>query len=162
MSTALKPLHDELLQTAVRLGRDGETGADFRRSVSTSYYSLFHWLAGFCADTLAGKSPARRSQRAWRHVYRRLAHRHARERCNDLKRDSRDFPEPILKFAEEFVTLQEKRELADYDPEYQALRTDARACAWSAVLAIQAVESARVKDQRAFAIWVLLQPPRRT
>lgn len=153
-------LHDEFLDTAWKLARDGKTQADFRRSISTSYYALFHWLATCCADMLVGTEKMPRSRRAWKHVYRRLEHRQARNRCNELKSSHRDFPRPILRFAEQFVTLQEKRESADYDPDNQFLKTAAQTHVVFAILAIQGMRHTQVKDRRAFAVWVLFPKPR--
>ena len=109
---------------------------------------------------LVGTDEVPRSGRAWRHVYRRLEHGKARNRCSQLKADSRDFPASILKFAEQFVRLQEKRELADYDPYVEVARTEALAHMQLASEAIRSVRHTRVKDRRAFAVWVLFDKPR--
>lgn len=151
---------EELLGAAADLAVRGGTQAHLRRSVSTSYYALFHWLAICCADMLVGTDKVPRSARAWRHVYRRLEHGKVRNRCEQLKGDSRGFPASILKFAEQFVTLQEKRELADYDPYVEILKTEALAHVQLAIVAIQGVRRTRVKDRRAFAVWVLFDRPR--
>ncbi len=58
------------------------------------------------------------------------------------------------------MTFQEKRELADYDPYVEIRQTEALAHVQLAIVAIQGVRRARVKDRRAFAVWVLFDRPR--
>ncbi len=58
------------------------------------------------------------------------------------------------------MTLQEKRELADYDPYVEIRQTEALAHVQLAIVAIQGVRRTRVKDRRAFAVWVLFDRPR--
>lgn len=152
--------YSDLLNTALLLARQGATQTDFRRSTSTSYYALFHWLARTCADMLVGSNASTRSQRAWRHVYRRLEHRHAKNRCAELKGDPRGFPKPILRFAEQFVAHQEKRELADYDPDHTSTKSEAVTDVTLAAQAILGIQRTHLKDRTAFAVWVLFPKPR--
>jgi Ion channel len=75
---------------------------------------MFHALAKECADTIAGTGPLR-SDAAWLQVYRALEHGVVKNACKQAS--SKGFPAEIIKFAETFVTMQEERHTADYDPQ---------------------------------------------
>ena len=48
---------------------------DFRRSISTVYYAVFHYLAELCATVIVGSRAAKlRPKGAWREFYRSLSH----------------------------------------------------------------------------------------
>jgi uncharacterized protein (UPF0332 family) len=59
------------------------TGVCLRRAESSAYYALFHCLARECADLLIGGNNAKRSDEAWRQVYRALEHGIAKDRCKN-------------------------------------------------------------------------------
>ena len=169
-------LHEELIETASTLAIDGSTQADYRRSISTSYYALFHWLATSCSDMLAGSDPQTRSRGAWRQIYRRLDHNSASKRCQRLlnpqfRRQNPDvrFPDAIVGFAEEFVRLRQERNFVDYEPGFsdrdpddvrKALALGSLVSVIRAELAIMHATQTSEKDRRAFAIWILFQKPR--
>ena len=140
----------DLTTTSPRRPRE----TNLRRAVSTTYYAMFHCLAGSCADLIVGGAGANRSKHAWRQAYRALDHRTARKRCES--QDIRQFPVEIQDFANVFTDAQKKRHLADYDP-YAILSKPA------VIQGIQEAETvirdfvrAPRKDRRAFAVYVLL------
>ena len=140
----------DLTTTSSRRPRE----VDLRRAVSTTYYAMFHCLAGSCADLIVGGAGASRSKHAWRQTYRALDHRTARKRCEG--QDIRRFPVEIQDFANVFIDMQKKRHSADYDP----------AAVFSKLTVVQGIQDAEKvisdfvraprKDLRAFAVYVLL------
>ena len=117
---------DDLLATADDLiagrGRNRKPRqANLRRAVSTAYYAMFHCLAQCCADTLVGSAGSNRSKHAWRQVYRAVEHKGTSKKCK--RGEIHEFPKEVEDFANVFVSLQEKRHSADYDPFSQVLQT---------------------------------------
>ena len=148
----------DLIATArrtVATGPGAPKQSDLRRAVSTAYYALFHCLARCCADTFAGKSRALRRAPAWRQAYRALEHGHARAQCTQPS--IRTFPPEIRNFAESFTDLQEKRHLADYDPDGRWVKEDVEQDIAGAEGAIEDFEQMPAQDRRAFAVYVLLR-----
>lgn len=128
-----------------------------RRAVSAVYYALFHCLARNCADTLVGGYGADRSKPAWRQVYRSLEHGFAKNACSD-KQILNKFPQKIQNFAITFVTMQDKRHSADYDPAAPTfLKSDVVQDIETADRALADFRSVQIKDRRAFAAHVLLR-----
>lgn len=127
-----------------------------RRAVSTTYYALFHCLAGTSADLLIGGSSSERSKHAWVEVYRSLGHGPAKAACEDNKTISK-FPQAIQNFADKFVEQQRKRHEADYDPYAKFYKSDVLADIASTKLVVDAFHQASLKDRRAFASWVLFR-----
>ena len=72
---------------------------DLRRSISTSYYALFHGLA----------EPA-----AWSRVYRDLNHLTVKKACS--RPELQVCSQELARFLMAFPTGQEVRHQADYDP----------------------------------------------
>ena len=66
------------------------------------------------------------------------------------------FPVEIRNFADEFVTMQEKRHLADYDPVSRFRLNDVIVAIDAAELAIKQLRKCSMKDRRAFAAWVMM------
>jgi len=137
-----------------------ETGrprqANLRRAASTTYYALFHTLAHCCADLLIGGTNSERSKPAWHQVYRSLNHRPTKTACSAPKIS--EFPNEIQDFANMFVTFQDKRHSADYDPKKKHFKSDVLLDIASAEIAITGFQSASIKDRRAFAAFVLFKP----
>jgi hypothetical protein len=90
---------------------------------------------------------------AWSHIYRSLQHGDAKSACEAVR--NLDFPTTIVACAEVFVTLQEERHQADYNPDYRALRADALAAIDRAVKAIEDLRSTPRNDRKAFAVHLL-------
>jgi len=132
------------------------TAVSLRRATSSAYYALFHCLARECANLLIGGSNSERSKAAWRQVYRALEHGIAKSKCK--KREvMKKFPKEIEDFANMFVTMQEKRHSADYDPFMQFTKSEVSADIVSVKIAIARFKLASTKDRRAFCAYVLLK-----
>lgn len=149
----------DLLHTASVLlsaSKSRPTMACCRRAVSGAYYALFHCLARECADLLIGGGSADRSREAWRQVYRSLEHIACKERCK--KKDMvKKFPKGIEDFANAFVTLQDKRHSADYDPFANFVKSSVLADIELAKQAIADFKAESAKDRRAFCAYVLFK-----
>lgn len=131
--------------------------ARLRRSVSSSYYAMFHALARLCADGLVGTQYAKRSNKAWVEVYRGLAHEACRKACG--KAHEVAFPLEIRRFADTFQQLQDARHRADYDPGARFSKEEALKVLGEAEAAIEALKDVPMLDRRAFAAWVLITSP---
>ena len=152
---------DDLLNTADDLvAGDGKSRkprqSNLRRAVSTAYYAMFHCLAICCANALAGSSGPHRSKHAWRQVYRALEHGLARNNCRNKNFLSK-FPQEVEDFANAFVSLQEKRHSADYDPFARFNKLEVESDIAAARRVIEGFQSASTKHRRAFAVYVLFK-----
>jgi uncharacterized protein (UPF0332 family) len=130
------------------------TQSEIRRSISSSYYAVFHALARTCANSLVGKTPSKRPNKAWVEVYRGLNHGVCQKACGQASKVN--FPICIKEFADAFQQLQEHRHKADYDPDTRFGKTEAETLYEFARLSIKSLRSARNVDKRAFAAWVLI------
>ncbi len=149
----------DLIKTAKVLlasGRGKPSAASLRRATSSAYYALFHHLARDCADLLIGGTGAERSKHAWGQVYRSLEHGPVRDRCKNRSM-MKKFPNSIENFANIFVTMQEKRHDADYDP----FKAFVKSAVLSDIALVESVlatfSSAPVRDRRAFCAYVLFK-----
>ncbi len=129
--------------------------ASLRRAVSTTYYALFHCMAENCADMLVGTPGSGASRPAWQQAYRALQHGTAKARCDNPGMVQR-FPVEIRGFAGQFVNLQGKRELADYDPSETLEQANVINDINLTQAAIAQFQQAPERDRRAFAVYVLL------
>ena len=137
---------------ASRRGRPRLT--NLRRAVSTTYYALFHCLAGCCADMLVGGAGAVRSEAAWRQAYRALQHGPAGKRCEHKQKIER-FPGAVQDFANAFVDMQKKRHSADYDPGAAFSKLEVLQGISEAENVIRSFGRVPAKDRRAFAVYLL-------
>lgn len=128
--------------------------ADLKRAVSTAYYAMFHALARDVADKLVGTGTGV-SQSAWRQAYRALEHARVKEACKQAK--AKGFPAAVVGFANAFVSLQEERHKADYDPYHSLSRATAISLVATAEAAIAGLKGAATKDRKAFCVWVVLR-----
>lgn len=128
-----------------------------RRAVSSCYYALFHCLARECANLLIGGEGSNRSPEAWNQVYRSLEHGHAKQSCAN-KAMIRKFPKGIEDFSNAFVTMQQKRHEADYDPSATFAKSAVESDIGLVEEAIRKFKQVPVKDRRAFCAYVLLKP----
>jgi len=156
----LKP-HD-LLDTAFILISSGigrPTRASLCRAISSTYYAIFHCLANECANQFIGSNKKHRSEPAWRQVYRALEHGATKSKCAN-KAILQKFPAGIADFATAFVTLQERRHLADYDPHFSATKSQV----WNDMVltrdAIGKFSRCSTKDKKAFCAYVLFKDVR--
>ncbi len=164
--------HEELLIAARRLlarraGQKGPLpGARIRRSISTTYYALFHFLLDEVGRTVVGTGSLLRGRR--RTLVRTLSHRGMKVSLDKVKGQAIDTsiaalfrPEPtqgqpttppgfVRTMAEAFSDAQAKRLSADYDLDAKLSGADARRIRARAVRAIEAWELARSPDDRTF------------
>lgn len=148
-------LADGHLAVAKRLATTKRpTQSEIRRSISSSYYAVFHALARTCANALVGKTPSRRPNKAWIEVYRGLSHGVCQKACSQASKVS--FPDSIHNFADCFQQLQEVRHRADYDPSTKFEKKDAETWFELAQLSITSLRAASNVDKKAFATWVLI------
>jgi hypothetical protein len=166
----LKP--DDLFRQADKLIAPPAAGpplqVDLRRAISSAYYGLFHFVLAALADEFVGTS--QRSTPRYALVYRSVEHRRFRDICIEARRQaasSRFAPYvprtdawgSMQEFARTAVELQEKRHLADYNPEPRFKTSDARLAIDTARVAVQQFQSAGQECQKAF-LTLLLCPPR--
>jgi len=148
-------LADGNLAVAKRLATTTRpTQSELRRSISSSYYAVFHALARTCANALVGRTPRSRPNKAWVEVYRGLNHGICQKSCEQASKVN--FPDCIKEFADSFRQLQAARHRADYDPNCRFGKTDAETWYQIAKLSIESLRSANNYDKRAFAAWVLI------
>lgn len=67
------------------------------------------------------------------------------------------FPSDIIRFAENFVLMQDLRHLADYDPDASFSKSEVSQLVQEAERSIGAFKGTPKRDQRAFSIYVLLR-----
>lgn len=152
----MKPL--DLINSAnilVSSCRGKPSQVSLRRATSSAYYALFHCLARNCADLLVGGTNATRSRHAWRQTYRALEHGFAKSACKDGIISQ--FPKAVEDFANSFVSLQEKRHAADYDPSIRLTKSEVIADIQTANAAIFEFQKVPLKDRRAFSAHVLFK-----
>jgi uncharacterized protein (UPF0332 family) len=148
-------LADGHLAVAKRLANTKRPSqSEIRRSISSSYYAVFHALARTCANSLVGKTPSRRPNKAWVEVYRGLNHGVCQKACEQANKVN--FPDSILDFADAFSQLQEHRHKADYDPHIRFTKENAEHWYGLAQESVTRLRSASGLDKRAFAAWVLI------
>ncbi|GLK70842.1 hypothetical protein KHC23_08750 [Ancylobacter dichloromethanicus] len=150
-------MSEDLLATARRLAKASPKKprqADLKRAISTAYYAVFHAVARNNADLLIGTS-ADRPDKAWTQTYRALEHGSAKSACGQLR--NLGFPPALCLVGDVFVTLQEARHKADYDPRHRVTRADALTAANEAAAALSALKAADRKDRKALAILLLLK-----
>ena len=154
----MQPL--DLTDSARKLLGEGQKGppkqSDLKRALSTAYYAMFHALCWNCADSFIGKTKGPRSQPAWKQAYRAVEHGFAKNQCRNNSVMEK-FPTGIQDFANQFVELQEKRHLADYDPNSKFTRYDVLTAIEAAVAAIEKLQASKPKDKRAFAAWTVMK-----
>lgn len=132
--------------------------ADLRRAVASAHYAVFHHLVRSCADHIAGKS--RRKTAEYRLVYRSFQHSHLRSICDEAKKTSLparlttacglgSFGTELRECAELFITLQDTRHAADYDPQERFSKLLAEQLITDAVTAILRFEAAPEQERRA-------------
>lgn len=146
-----------LLVTALRLAnaaRSRPRQSDLRKAVSSAYYALFHEIAKDASDLLVGVGRDR-PDKAWRQAYRALDHGFARNACRELR--TLGFPPTLQACGDAFVSLQQARHDADYDPTHRLSRSQALQAIALAERAIADLKASSRKDRKAFAVLLLLK-----
>ena len=115
----------ELIGTCLKLvpraATPAPSQADMRRAISTAYYALFHTLAASNAELIAGQPQSGMSAYAWERVYRRRDHGRAQ---NNLRSVLGQLSPSGENFARTLIDLQDRRQVADYAPNAQVVRSD--------------------------------------
>ncbi len=142
--------------------------ADLRRSISSSYYALFHFVVSALADEFIGFNARRTARYAL--VYRSLDHRPLRDICLEVIKPtpsrrflqitpSGGFATGLQAFAAVVAELQQRRHDADYDPQQRFFVADAQHAHREASAAISRFHGVD-DDQRKLFLTLLLCPPR--
>ena len=152
-----------LAEGRVGRGRGRPNQDELRRAISTAYYALFGALASAAADLFVGSSPSARRNPAWVHTYRSLQHGYAKNQCARILAGQNSQPpqsipildQRILAFAEAFMTLQESRLDADYNPSETYYRSLVQILIGSAEQALMGFMRPPRADRRAFVALVM-------
>ena len=168
--TTLNP--DHLIEQAERLIVPPRGGSprqvDLRRAVSAAYYGLFHFCLTMAADEFVGIT--RRATSRYALVYRSINHRSLRDLCLEAQKRTPPvrflpwvpgggFGTDIQAFAEAASELQQKRHLADYDPQPRLTTLDAKLAIGLARSAIRRFQAPSAEHRRVF-LTLLVCPPR--
>jgi uncharacterized protein (UPF0332 family) len=166
------PNPDHLLDRAEASLKSRRKGAprqtDLRRAISDSYYTAFHAVLAAAADIQIGKH--QRGSSPYSLVYRSIDHRTIRELCLVVGQStppkkyvphmpSRHFGAKIRNVADNFLTLQWQRTVADYDPAFEATPSEASSALKAARDALTDWADAPAAERRTF-LHLLLFPPR--
>ena len=148
------------LATARKLLANEPSQADIRRSISTTYYAMFHHACLHFSKIVLQPTPGTYS-RARLQAYRYLDHGLAKQRCLEAKNKDRKFPPGIVHYADAFMYLQQQRIDADYNPSHSYQDIGAMALTFLAEIAIDAFDAEPVEAQRAFVVFLALRPKNR-
>ena len=132
----------------------GET-ARLRKSVSATYYAMFHALAQNNADRLVGDSETDRESGAWYRIYRALEHRTAYRQLSESRLGN--FSGQVKRFGTSFRDLQYNRHQADYDPQSRSYlpQSEVLNLIEEAESAIQDLLATTIAERRELAAHVL-------
>ncbi len=141
---------------------------DLRRSISASYYAVFHTVLIAAADMVAGRG--KRAEPVYNLVYRSIDHRALSGLCNSVARAPLPskyrgywagdaFGHSLQAFARRLPDLQQERHAADYDPGRRLVATEAIGMMLLARETIQNWAAAQ-EEERAVFLFLLLFPPR--
>lgn len=99
-----------------RIGDRGlRSEANLRRATSDLYYTMFHALCEALVEPLAVRPDDPAFVEIYTHLYRQPNHGYAEQRCKSVAQ-GKSYSKEIKRFATHFVTMKNKRELADYHP----------------------------------------------
>lgn len=165
----INPEHllDQAAVLLVTTGTGPIRQTDIRRSLSNSYYGLFHAILIAAASEAVGV--AQQGKPLWALAYRSIMHRWLKQICNDIQAQTLrpklrpyepagGFGHDILTIANAVVELQDKRHSADYDPSVGFLRSDAEATLKRARAAVSRLGRLRSDRRKAFLYLVLFEP----
>ena len=126
-----------------------------RRSVSTSYYAMFHALAARNAECLISTPQGELGDYAWLRAYCGLDHREARR---NLKQGRHLFSPPqVQRFIDTFGELQDARHAADYDLSRAITLSEAVNWIDPAETAIRDIVQVNRSERSAMAIQALIK-----
>ncbi|MCT8999992.1 hypothetical protein [Chelativorans intermedius] len=162
---------DHLLEQAERLTAPPEAGAprqaDLRRAISAAYYALFHEILIEATDNMIGRK--HRQEARYELAYRSVDHKSLRLLCEEIRKQK--LPAKYAKYEPEggfgpdlsavataFLELQEKRNIADYDPLFRVRTSDAVFAVATSRDAIQRLRGTRRARRKAFLSLVFFSP----
>lgn len=163
---------DHLFEQAEKLIAPPPNGpprqVDLRRAISSAYYGLFHFALMSVADEFVGIT--QRASRRYALVYRSIDHRTLKNLCSEARRPTpspryapyipaNGFDGNIQAFAAAVVGLQEKRHLADYNPQTRFRTIDAEFAIGTAQDAVRHFKRVNAEQRKSF-LTLLLCPPR--
>ena len=140
--------------------------ADLRRSMSSVYYGLFHFILTQAADNFIGST--NRSTKEYLLCFRSVDHAPLRELCTEASKETPSkkvaplisggkFGKQMRSFAADLVQLQEKRIVADYDVSATIYRTDVKNAIKTARAARDAFLKAPLRERREFLAMLLFK-----
>lgn len=153
----------DLLDVTIGLLKiDQPTQASLRRSISTSYYAVFHLLIDAASEMFVA-GPERETLRAA--VRRAFAHNRMADACHAFQQErhklSKVLSAPrsseLTRICRGFLHLQEARHRADYDTSIQYSREDAELLNTTAIEVFEDwVKIRHTEDARVFLVALLL------
>ncbi|MCJ2111358.1 hypothetical protein MKK64_09155 [Methylobacterium sp. E-025] len=152
------PIVYDLLDVAFGLaetrGRPNLRKAAHRRAVSSAYYAVFHALCFVCASELLGWTQPNTLVEP---VYRLLDHGAAKQRLKG--RGALAIGPQIVDIGNNFIDLQEARNLADYSPPGLLVRHDEtlRLIALAAQT-VTLIEQLPTTDRKQLAVLLIAKP----
>jgi hypothetical protein len=139
-----------------------EPGEDWvwcqRRSISSSYYALFHEFMQLVADCVVGERTTLKHVDQWTAAYRALSHAELRTACETARGAGID--NALLACTDAFARLQAQREAADYDPDFKPTQAEALICLWLSQNAIAELAAAGDVAKRALVAHLLFRKRR--
>lgn len=126
--------------------------ATLKRSISTAYYAVFHAVAHECVGQLVGWGS--RSANYWKivtPVYRSFDHATAKRIFLQVSND-RSRSAELRQLGVTFVSLQDDRRTADYDPQPRFSRRYATERVKQAAAAIEALRGLSSDERRLLAV----------
>ena len=130
--------------------------ANLRRACSTAYYAIFHTLCETCATLLIRRSGGASTPGR---MFTPATIGTVKAKCKQADMIGR-FPAGVQDFAGRFLTMQEKRHRADYEPCMPFSLSEVEADIEAASAAIETFCAVPERDRRAFAAFILLGKPR--
>jgi hypothetical protein len=158
--SVLNPEH--LLAQAAKLIEPPTAGpprqVDVRRAISSAYYAVFHAILIAAADEIVGA--VHRVTANYAVVYRSIDHRQLRTICDIARaKAGAGFGTDVQTFAGAVMSLQERRNVADYDPTNQFRTVHGNQAIDLARIALHHWEAVPDVERRTF-LMLLLFPPR--
>jgi len=140
---------------------------DLRRAISGAYYGLFHSCLTAVADEFVGVTQRTTSRYAL--VYRSIDHKALRDLCDEVRKQtlkakygpyvpSGGFEANVQAYSTAVIELQQKRHMADYDPQPRFRASDARLAISTARTAVHRFEMANADHRKAFLTLLICAP----
>jgi uncharacterized protein (UPF0332 family) len=151
--------HLQLLELARELATRKAPGAPkkvyLRRSISTVYYGLFHFLVARATCNLVGQD---RNSARFCLVYRSFQHSEMRLACEQAGKQLppefaiKHFCSELRLCASTFVELQKLRHEADYDPQARITLFDTQNAIARAEVAVEKLDAAPIDERDLFLL----------